>query len=238
MDLRLPGDARPLRIAHRGYRGYAPGVPPENTLEAFQRAIVLGAESIETDVRLRRADRALVLSHDGGDLSASPTLVALCDLVDDTDVALNLDVKEIAVLPALLALVEDRALLDRVVLTGGSWSALVTARRAHPRLRVGLTIPRRSLGPVGRLLRPLARFLARRRYAATTPRLVTHYGVDLVTVNHRLVSRALVDGVHAAGGEVWTWTVQSRAEAIRVTLAGVDGLCGDDPALHGLPDGR
>ncbi len=236
MVLRIPGRERPLRIAHRGYRGYAPGAPAENTLEAFGRAVALGAQCIETDVRRRRTDAATVLSHDPGDLSAAPRLDELCDLVDGTDVTLNLDVKETAVLPAVLRLIEDRGLVPRVVLTGGSWSALVEARRAHPGLRVGLTIPRRGLGGVGRLLRPFARFLARRRYAATTPRLVLHYGVDLVTVNHRLVSRRLVDRVHAAGGEVWTWTVQSRAEAMRVTLAGVDGLCVDDPALHGLPD--
>jgi glycerophosphoryl diester phosphodiesterase len=237
MAIGLPGRRRPLRVAHRGYRGYAPDAPGENTLAAFRRAIALGAECIETDVRLRRSDGALVLSHDGGDLGRAATLADLCDLVRDTDVSLNLDVKETAVLPSLIRLVEDRGLLRRIVLTGGSWSALVEARRAHPGLRVGLTIPRRTLGSVGRLLKPVAGFLARRRYAATAPRLIAHYGVDLVTVNHRLVSRRLVERVHAAGGEVWTWTVASRAEALRVTIDGVDGICVDDPALHGLSDG-
>lgn len=237
MEIRPQGRERPLRIAHRGYRGYALDAPGENTLNAFRRAIRLGAECIETDVRVRRADRALVLSHDAGDLTLAAPLAGLCDLVEGTDVSLNLDVKETAVLPSLIQLLESRGLLERTVLTGGSWSALVEARRAHPGLRVGLTIPRRGLGSVGRLLKPVAGFLARHRYAATTPRLIAHYGVDLVTVNHRLVSRRLVERVHAAGGEVWTWTVASRAEAVRVTIDGVDGICVDDPALHGLSAG-
>src|SRR5918997_436516 len=54
------GDAgRVLVIAHRG----GAGLWPENTLYAFGRASALGADVIETDVRLT-ADGALVLVHD------------------------------------------------------------------------------------------------------------------------------------------------------------------------------
>ena len=49
----------PLLIAHRGARLEA----PENTLPAFARAIELGADGIEFDVRLTR-DRVPVISHD------------------------------------------------------------------------------------------------------------------------------------------------------------------------------
>jgi glycerophosphoryl diester phosphodiesterase len=54
-----PAARRPLVIAHRG----GAGVWPENTLHAFERAVGLGADVIETDVRLT-ADGALVLVHD------------------------------------------------------------------------------------------------------------------------------------------------------------------------------
>lgn len=53
------GAPRPLVIAHRG----GAGLWPENTLHAFERAAALGADVIETDVRLT-ADGALVLIHD------------------------------------------------------------------------------------------------------------------------------------------------------------------------------
>jgi glycerophosphoryl diester phosphodiesterase len=46
-------------IAHRGASGYA----PENTRAAFERAIAMGADAIETDVQLT-ADGVLVLFHD------------------------------------------------------------------------------------------------------------------------------------------------------------------------------
>lgn len=50
---------RPWLVAHRG----GSGVAPENTLAAFDRAVELGADAIETDVRLSR-DGEVVIFHD------------------------------------------------------------------------------------------------------------------------------------------------------------------------------
>lgn len=50
---------RTLVWAHRGACGYA----PENTIEAFQKAIDLGADGVELDVQLTK-DQVLVVIHD------------------------------------------------------------------------------------------------------------------------------------------------------------------------------
>lgn len=50
----------PLTFAHRGARAHA----PENTLEAFELALRLGASGLESDVWLT-ADGVAVLDHDG-----------------------------------------------------------------------------------------------------------------------------------------------------------------------------
>ncbi|HUJ79061.1 MAG TPA: glycerophosphodiester phosphodiesterase family protein [Nitrospiria bacterium] len=52
--------ALPMIIAHRGASGYA----PENTLPAFRKAVELGCQMIELDVRLS-ADEMPVVIHDG-----------------------------------------------------------------------------------------------------------------------------------------------------------------------------
>ena len=57
----------PSVIAHRGARGA--GVP-ENSLAAFERAIDLGADMIELDVR-RTRDRELIVFHDA-ELAGAP----------------------------------------------------------------------------------------------------------------------------------------------------------------------
>jgi len=49
----------PLIWAHRGASGYA----PENTIEAFELAVMLGADGVELDVQFTK-DRELVVIHD------------------------------------------------------------------------------------------------------------------------------------------------------------------------------
>ncbi len=50
---------RVLVLGHRG----APALAPENTLESFRRALELGADGLELDVR-RSGDGRLVVVHD------------------------------------------------------------------------------------------------------------------------------------------------------------------------------
>ena len=48
-----------LRIGHRGARAYA----PENTLASFKKAIEIGVDAVELDVR-KTKDNQLVVIHD------------------------------------------------------------------------------------------------------------------------------------------------------------------------------
>lgn len=52
--------------AHRGASGYA----PENTLEAFRKAVEMGADGVELDVQLTK-DGELVVIHDETGLTDS-----------------------------------------------------------------------------------------------------------------------------------------------------------------------
>jgi glycerophosphoryl diester phosphodiesterase len=58
LDLRQPNGVTSV-IAHRG----VPGLEPENTLASFRRAVEVGADMVEPDVR-RSADGALVVHHE------------------------------------------------------------------------------------------------------------------------------------------------------------------------------
>ena len=61
MPTRLPSLQRPpIAFAHRGARAHA----PDNTVEAFQLALRLGATGLESDVWLS-ADGHAILDHDG-----------------------------------------------------------------------------------------------------------------------------------------------------------------------------
>ncbi len=118
----------PITFAHRGARAHA----PENTLEAFELALRLGATGLESDVWLT-SDGVAVLDHDGvvrsgirkRPISAyarrdlPPHIPTLRDLFDacGTDFALSLDLKDPDSAPAVVEVIGD---VDETAL-GRTW---------------------------------------------------------------------------------------------------------------------
>src|SRR5579863_1715780 len=122
-------------IAHRGDSAHA----PDNTSEAFQRAIDAGAALIETDVRVT-ADGILILEHDedvGGLLIADATLadlrafnpklltVAAALRAFGQSIPFCWEVKAPHIVPALVTLVRDlvpESMWDRTEFTSFVWA--------------------------------------------------------------------------------------------------------------------
>lgn len=124
----------PLAIAHRGGALLA----PENSAEAFEQAKAVGAEMVETDVRLC-ADGALVCLHDADlqRIAGDPRLVAeigLAELRVILPSLLTLD--EAVAASAPLGLLLDVKLTDPSVLP--RILDVVAAARASERLLLGL----------------------------------------------------------------------------------------------------
>src|SRR5260370_24156081 len=108
-----------LILSHRGHHQIA----PENTLDAFDQAVALGADGLETDIRLS-ADGLPILFHDrstaDGRSMASLSRAELSELVgypvptlgealdQFSDVFCDLEIKTVAALPALLSHLKQR----------------------------------------------------------------------------------------------------------------------------------
>lgn len=150
MPTRLPSLQRPpIGFAHRGARANA----PENTLEAFQLAVKLGATGLESDVWLS-ADGEAILDHDGvvrvglrkrpiADLTRAelpdhlPTLDDLYAQVG-TDLPLSLDVKDPAAFDRVIAVARAAGpdALQRLWLCHHRVPQLVAWREACPEVRL------------------------------------------------------------------------------------------------------
>ena len=221
----------PIAIAHRGYAALG----GENSLAAIGRAVALGCAYVEIDVRVRR-DGSLVVDHDDGERRGAPLLADALAVIAASPSGVNLDLKVASSWPAVVEAVRAAGLLQRAVVSGGGWEALVAANRAEPGIRPALTIPRHG-SRLPRLVRTVLAPFGRLVLARSVGGLVARQGVDLVTLHHRLVDTRVVGAVHRAGAEAWCWTVDDPREYARVTRAGVDGVCSDDPASHGLPPG-
>src|SRR5690606_815042 len=210
--------ASPIVYAHRG----ASKELPENTLEAFERALAIGADAIETDAHMTR-DGRIVLSHDPtgerlagvsrairdatlselatwnvcgrhGGTYRIPTLDEA--LASFPRVVFNVDAKQTVpdMIPALLRAVRGHE--DRVRIASFSSANLARVRAAGYLGETGL-----SPSEVARAMfvpRAALRWLRLPGHAAQVPRRA--YGV-------RFDSQRAIDRLHTLGLRVDFWTV-------------------------------
>lgn len=214
-------------MAHRG----ASRAERENTVEAFRRAVAMGAHAAELDVR-RTADGILVVHHnptleDGrvvGHLAADelpghvPTLDQALDACGPMWV--NVEIKNDP----------DEPDFDPTESIADETIAHLVARDDDARWLISSfrmeTVDRcRALAPTIRTAwlcvdvpEGIERTLVRKGHAALHP---WHHAVD----------RALLDRCHAAGVEVNVWTCDDAERMAALYEWGIDGICTNVPDL-------
>jgi glycerophosphoryl diester phosphodiesterase len=220
------------RIGHRG----APREFPENSLPAFDRALARGADAVELDVHLS-ADGVPVVHHDpdvrlligGKQTQRSITAMtwrelAAVELAPDIRVPSLEQVLDLIGLRGMVYVelkgegVEEHALevigasRARCAVHSFDHEVVVRASRLAPAVRRGILFD---------------------EYPQDVDRSMRETKALDVWPNWQLIDARLVERVHAAGGRVIAWTVNTPAAADRLVSLGVDGLCGDD--VRGLP---
>lgn len=233
----------PVIIAHRGDSAHA----PENTLSAFQMADEKGADAIEFDVKLSRDGHVIVI-HDQtverttngqGDVRHLPLadlqelnagvrfdtqfpsehIPTLEEVFETIGKHLHMNVELTnyatpgdALIPKVTELVRKHNMQARVLFSSFFPHNLRKAQKLLPDVPCGLLA---WVGPAGF---PARAWGWRRVMYALHP----HFS----SVDAGLVSR-----LHAAGKRVHVWTVNSKADMIRLAAMGIDGIFTDDPAL-------
>ena len=227
---------RPAQVtAHRA----GPKSAPENSLAALQLAIAAGADFVEFDVQ-QTADGHVVLLHDRdlrrvagdprelGQMNLAdlqdlrlrtaagavtderiPTLAEFLAACNDS-IRLNVELKETARSPdlarAVLDVLREHQLVDRAVVTCFDLSPLVELRKLEPALPVGIIL-------------------------TAVKGDMTRLPVNILSLNQRLVRADVVRRAHQRGLEVYAWTVNDRATALRLLDLGCDNLITSDPVL-------
>lgn len=240
-------------IGHRG----SPLDRPENTLESFEAALSQGADGIELDVRLS-SEEEVVVWHDpvlrlgAADEFAIHELpvsrLSRCDLTEATcheswscptricTLAEVLDLARGAIVDIELKNLPGEPLVDfghnlprlvtqlinevdaagSVIVTSFWPEALDAVREIDPAISTGwLLIP--GVSP----LRVLEEAEAK-GYRVLLP-FDTSLNIDS--------GPEMIDRVHEAGIETWTWTVNDRDRMRELIEAGIDGIITDSPAL-------
>jgi glycerophosphoryl diester phosphodiesterase len=216
----------PITFAHRGARAHA----PENTLEAFELALRLGASGLESDVWMT-ADGLAVLDHDGvvkkglrkrpisefdrADLPAHiPTLHELL-LTCGTTASLSLDLKDPESATAIVAVIRDvdPSLLERTWLCEPSLDRVIELRQ-----RFGDT-------PI-RLLQTTRL----ERIKGTPERRAEHlarHGIDGINLHRTDWNGGLVALFHRFGLHTFGWDMQHEHELREGLRMGLDAVYSD-----------
>jgi glycerophosphoryl diester phosphodiesterase len=198
------GDTPPLIVAHRG----AWDAAPQNSLESVERAIGLGCDAIEIDVR-RTADGRIALVHDARirlrpvrrlehhqvqarmKAGQAPLLEEVIQFAAGR-IVVDIELKEDGYVGDTMAAVTRHMTCDQYVITSFREPALAKVRRHVPDARTGLLLaPRRP--------RDVARRLQQAR-------------ADFIAPHVSLARNALLGWADSQGVSVWVWTVnETRA---------------------------
>jgi len=215
-----------LKVGHRGARAYE----IENTLESFQKAIELGVNAIELDVR-KSKDGKLVIIHDDNlkkvfdkdILVNQATLKELKQLTDNKIPTLEeaiqfinkkvdkilVELKEAGYEKKVLEIIRKEKLKDRAIIISFHEQVLLTVRKLDEEIKTGL-IYSKYKNPIDTALKLNAQYL-----------------VPLFKFTHtKDVERA-----HKHNLKVIVWTINTRQEAKEYIAKGVDGIATDNPAI-------
>lgn len=206
-------------------------VEPENTIAAFARARVLGADWVELDVR-RTADGVVVVHHDAhladGRLIADfpmdelpesvPSLAEALEACDGMGV--NIEIKNLPddpdfdkehmVVEAVAGLVQAYLGPERALISSFNMDAVDQLRAVDPSI-------------------PCAWLLYQMTDPASAVRRAVAHEMQAIHPMDVLVDAQFVSRAHDAGLRVNVWTVNDRDRIAELVGFGVDGICTDAP---------
>jgi glycerophosphoryl diester phosphodiesterase len=228
---------RPLLLGHRGARLAA----PENSLPAFDLALAHGCDGFEFDVR-RTADGRSILCHDPR-LAGLEIAAATYDSIQqfyDSELMPAVIANQRGAFPEACRLLcledvleryRESAFLDIELKVPRLEDAVVSALKENPPRR-GYTVSS-FLPEVLEALRALDAslplgFICDKRRQLNRWRTLP---IEIVLPQRSLVSRNLIEEAHAAGKQVFVWTVNDQFEMWKLAGWGVDGLVSDDTQL-------
>lgn len=221
-----------LRIGHRGAKGYE----PENTLKSFEKAIKLGVNAIEFDVRETK-DKELVVFHDSSvkcltqgrgfvknltlkeikslkvEGEPIPVFTETLDFIDKKVEKILIELKVSDLESRVLKEVKKRGLEDRVIIVSFLAGALKKIQKLDKSIETGLI------------------YVVHPNPFKSASLLEVNYLLPL----YRFCHTSTIQKAKKLGLKVLVWTINKKAEALKYAKKGVDGITSDKPdILNGI----
>jgi glycerophosphoryl diester phosphodiesterase len=214
-------------IGHRGACGYE----PENTIRSLRKAINLGVDAVEIDVRLTKDNKLAVIhdttldrttngkglvrnytleelkKFDAGKGEHIPSLSEVIDFVRNK-VELVIEIKDLGSESLVASAVLDERVADSVMVTSFHPSSVLTIKELLPKIKTGVIF---SSEPI-------------RAYE-----LALHTKANAILPRIDRLSKTMVKQAHGHNVLVYTWVVNNKAEFFKALDLGVDGVASDFP---------
>lgn len=211
-----------LKIGHRGAKGHS----PENTLVSFQKAIYLGVDMIELDVRLSLDKVPMVIHDETIDRTTSktglvtdynakelqqlgiPTLRDVFALVDNR-CEINVELKTFSATQPVLDLIAKSTFdQNRILISSFDWNALQEVQFHDEDIRIGV-LTETDLD----LTLAFAKFI--KAYS--------------INPYYHLLTAENVQKIKEKGFKVFPWTINEPEDITFVKSLEVDGIITDFP---------
>jgi glycerophosphoryl diester phosphodiesterase len=215
-----------FKVGHRGARAYE----VENTINSFERAIELGVNAVEFDVRITKDGKPIVFHDDnmkrvfGKDVpvvkttlkelrelseNRIPTLEEALIFIGNKVEKILIELKEKGIERKVLSIVKKSRLRDRIIIISFHEDVLSEIRKLDKNIETGLVYARHK-NPV-----------------ASALKLNAGYLLPL----YRFVHTKDVTDAHKNNLSVIVWTINTREEAKEYKAKGVDGIASDKPDI-------
>lgn len=220
-------------LSHRGYHATA----PENTLEAFEQAVDIGVDGIETDIRLS-GDRKAILFHDRvsadgrevatlsrqelSDISgySVPTVEEALERIPD--VLWNLEIKSPDCVQTAKLIVNRFAATRRLLITS-FWHDIVEEFRTSTTAECGILLAQRPFNDV-----------------TVTQLLPDPKKIGTIVWDFDMLDPNLIRSAREHGIRTLVYGAETVKEHLHLLEIGVDGIITDHPqfVIEAVRDGR
>ena len=230
--LRLEKNCKMLKIAHRGAKAYE----PENTLQAFQKALDLNSDGIELDVHLSSDEQIIVIHDETIDRTTNgkglvntfslselksflidrkyqiPTLKEVFDLVDKKCL-INIELKGLGTPIKVVQLIEEYISdknwnYNHFIVSSFEWNMLEETSNLNPNIPIGVLTEEN--------LDTALAFAEKIKAKAIHP-------------DFQLLNTENVSEIQEKGFLVLPWTVNHEEDIQKVKSYKVNGIISDNP---------
>ncbi|WP_455492860.1 glycerophosphodiester phosphodiesterase [Eubacterium sp.] len=190
---------------------------PDNSMESLEKAIEHGDTSFEIDVR-QRPNGTIVMSNEIINTNSDGTeITAAFQRVKETDMHLNLDIRETRVLKNLHDLIVDYSLTDRVTLTGIEVFQANKVKENCPGVEYYVNYMPSRIN------------IFTEDYQQKIIDMLEKTGAIGINCNYKYASRTLSNLLHKNGYKLSIWTVDRNYQIKRALVNTADNITTHNP---------